>query len=182
MTLDNRALKNVLSMRLGLTELPLFNNPQVRTPRLALPPKPWPTASRGFWLLPRGSRVRTAAFFLPSSAKPAADYSPIWLFELMRRYAKSRLEIATIFGSILRKYTPIQRRKTISCLLVVEVWLRTGKHHDKEVALLLTNAFEAAGHKRLFTEAQIKKHRQRYVAPPGVAAYRRSHHAVSTPD
>jgi hypothetical protein len=111
--------------------------------------------------------------------KLETEYAPIWLFEFMRRYAKSRREIARIFGSILRNYTPIQKRKMISCLLA-EVWIRTGKYHDKEIALLLTNACEAAGHKRVFTEDQIKKHRQRYVVP-GIKAYVRSHPAVSTP-
>lgn len=114
------------------------------------------------------------------NVKPATEYAPIWLFELMRRYAKSRREIAKIFGNILRTYAPIQKRKMISCLLA-EVWLRTGKYHDKEIALLLTNAFEAAGDKRVFTEEQIKKHRQRYVMP-GIKAYLLSHPVLPTPE
>lgn len=96
------------------------------------------------------------------NVKPATEYAPIWLFEFMRRYAKSRREVARILGSILRKYTPIQKRKVISCLLA-EVCLHTGRHHDKEIAFLLTNASEAAGHKRVFTEDQVKKHRQRHL-------------------
>jgi len=45
----------------------------------------------------------------------------------------------------------------------------------------LTNAFEAVGSKREFTEDQIKKHRQRYVIPR-IKAYLRSHPAIPTPD
>jgi hypothetical protein len=52
----------------------------------------------------------------------------------------------------------------IDCLLL-KAWLLTGKYHDKEIAFLLTNAFEAVGRKREFTDDQIKKHRHRYVVP-----------------
>lgn len=52
----------------------------------------------------------------------------------------------------------------IDCLLL-RAWLMTGKYHDKEIAFLLTNAFEDVGSDRVFTEDQIKKHRQRYVVP-----------------
>jgi len=46
------------------------------------------------------------------------------------------------FADLLRKYPPRQKRQLIGCL-VLEVWLSTRKYHDKEIALLLTNAFEA---------------------------------------
>lgn len=40
---------------------------------------------------------------------------------------------------------------------------------------------EAAEHKRVFTEDQIKKHRQRYVVP-GIEAYLRLHPPKSAPN
>jgi hypothetical protein len=78
---------------------------------------------------------------------------------------------------LLREHPPRQKRTAIDCLLL-EVWLRTGKYHDKEIAFLLTNASEAVGNKRVFTEDQIKKQRQKYVVPR-IEAYRRLHSAKS---
>jgi hypothetical protein len=112
--------------------------------------------------------------------KPAHKRAPIWIFEFMRLYAKNCRERAKAFGNLLREHPPRQRRMMIDCLLL-KAWLLTGKYHDKEIALLLTNAFEAVGRKREFTEDQIKKHRQRYVVPR-IKAYLRSHPAVPTPD
>jgi len=100
----------------------------------------------------------------PKRAKSAKERSPTWLFGLMRQYAKHCRDRAGCFSTLLKEYAPRQRRAMIDCLLL-EVWLRTRQYHDKEVASLLTNAFEAAGLKRTFTEFQIQKHRQRYVVP-----------------
>ncbi len=109
--------------------------------------------------------------------KPPKERAPTWLFGLMRLYAKNCRERAKAFGNLLREHPPRERRAIIDCLLL-EVWLRTGKYHDNEIAFLLTNASEAAGHKRVFTEDQIKKQRQKYVVPR-IEAYRRLHPAKS---
>jgi len=109
------------------------------------------------------------------NVKPAKELAPVWIFGFMRFYAKNCREKAKGFGNILRGWPLRQKRAKIDNLLL-EVWLRTGKYHDKEIALLLTNAYEAAGHKRVFTEDQIKKQRQRYVVPR-IEAYRRLHPA-----
>jgi hypothetical protein len=105
--------------------------------------------------------------------KPASERSPAWLFGFMRLYAKNCRDKARAFGDLLRKYPPRQNRQMIDCL-ILEVWLRTRKYHDKEIAFLLTNAYEAVGRKREVTEDQIKKHRQRYVMPR-IEAYLISH-------
>jgi hypothetical protein len=98
------------------------------------------------------------------SVKPAHKMAPVWIFHFMRLYVKNCRERATAFGQLVRDFQPIQRRSMIDCLLI-KAWLLTGKYHDKEIAFLLTNAFEAVGSNRVFTEDQIKKHRQRYVVP-----------------
>jgi hypothetical protein len=112
--------------------------------------------------------------------KPAKERAPAWIFGWMQLYAKNCRERAKEFGNLLREHPPRQKRLMIDCL-VLEVWLLTGKYHDKEIAFLLTNASEAAGHKRVFTEDQIKKQRQKYVVPR-IEAYRRLHPAKTTPD
>jgi hypothetical protein len=112
--------------------------------------------------------------------KPAKERAPLWIFGLMRLYATNCRERAKAFGNLLREHPPRQRRTMIDCLLL-EVWHGTGKYHDKEIAFLLTNASEAVGNKRVFTEDQIKKQRQKYVAPR-IEAYRRLHPAKSATD
>ncbi len=112
--------------------------------------------------------------------KPPKERAPTWIFGLMRLYAKNCRDRAKEFGKLLRQHPPRQKRMMIDCLLL-EVWLLTGKYHDKEIAFLLTNASEAAGHKRVFTEDQIKKQRQKYVVPR-IEAYRRLHPAKSAPN
>ena len=111
------------------------------------------------------------------AVRPAKERAPSWIFDLMRLYAKNCRERAKAFGSLLREHPPRQKREMVDCLLL-EVWRRTGKYHDQEIAFLLTNASEAAGHKRVFTVDQIKKHRQKYVVPR-IEAYRRLHPAKS---
>jgi hypothetical protein len=103
------------------------------------------------------------------------DLAPTYIFGFMRLYAKNCLEKAAAFGNLLRRHPPPQQREMIDCLLL-EVWLSTRKYHDKEIAFLLTNASEADGRKRNYTEDQIKKHRQRYVLPR-IKAYLRLHPA-----
>jgi hypothetical protein len=96
--------------------------------------------------------------------KPPQTRAPVVIFEAMRLYAKNCREKAKAFGEFIREHSTNQKRSMIDCLLL-KAWLLTGKYHDREIAFLLTNAFEAAGRKREFTEDQIKKHRQRYVVP-----------------
>jgi len=93
----------------------------------------------------------------------------------MRRTAGDK---AKAFGKLLKEFPPRQKRQMIDCL-ILEVWLRTRKYHDKEIAFLLTNAHEATGRKREVTEDQIKKHRQRYVMPR-IKAYLLLHPASPT--
>jgi hypothetical protein len=112
--------------------------------------------------------------------KPPSELSPAWLFGFMRRYAKNCRDKARAFGGLLRTYPPRQNRQMIDCLILA-VWLGTGKYHDKEIAFLLTNAYEAVGRKREVTEDQIKKHRQRYVMPR-IKAYLLSHPALPPPE
>jgi hypothetical protein len=112
--------------------------------------------------------------------KPSKERAPIWIFSLMRMYANNCRDRAKAFGNLLKQHAPRQKRTAIDCLLL-EVWRLTGKYHDKELAFLLSNASEAAGHKRVFSEDQIKKQRQKYVVPR-IDAYRRLHPAKSAPD
>jgi hypothetical protein len=98
------------------------------------------------------------------SIKPPKELAPRFIFGLMRFYATNCREKATEFGKLLRKVPPLQNREMINCLLL-EVWRTTGKYHDKELAQLLTIAFEAVGSKKYFTIEQIKKHRQKHVVP-----------------
>jgi hypothetical protein len=96
--------------------------------------------------------------------RPASERSPTAIFGLMRAYAKNCRDRAQAFGSLLRTYPPEENRRAIDCLLL-EVWMSTGRYHDKEVARLLTNALEAVGSEKQFTTDQIKKHRQKHVVP-----------------
>lgn len=95
----------------------------------------------------------------------------------MRLYAKNCREKAQAFGNLLADYPPQQRRMITDCVML-EIWLGNRRYYDRDVALLLTNAFEAAGKKRKFTEDQVKKQRQRYVVPR-VKLYLKSHPDLS---
>jgi hypothetical protein len=114
------------------------------------------------------------------SVEPAQKRAPIWIFEFMRRYAKNCRERAKAFGNLLRDHPPLEKRMMIDCLLI-KTWLLTRKYHDREIAFLLTNAFEAVGSEREFSEDQIKKHRQRYVVPR-IKEYLRRHPTIPDPD
>ena len=86
------------------------------------------------------------------------------LFGFMRLYAKNCRAKAAHVGKILREFPPKQRRQALDTLMLA-VWYGTRKHYDREIAYLLTIAFEASGEKKQFSEDQVKKHRQRYVLP-----------------
>ena len=111
--------------------------------------------------------------------KSAEECAPIYIFNLMRLYAKRSRDTAKAFGNLLRWYPPRHQREMTDCLML-EIWRGTQKHYDKDVAFLLTNAFEAVGRPREVTEDQVKKHRQRYVMPR-IKAYLLSHPATSGP-
>jgi hypothetical protein len=111
--------------------------------------------------------------------KPPEDRAPIWVFDSMRLYAKNCREKSQEFGKLLSEHPSRQKWEIIDCL-ILEIWNGTGKYHDREIAILLTNASEVTGHKHKFTEDQIKKHRQKYVMPR-IDAYRRQHPAKSAP-
>lgn len=98
------------------------------------------------------------------NAKPAKELTPMYIFGLMRLYAKDCRDKAKAFGDLLRTQPRREKREMIDCLLL-HVWHTTRKYHDQELAHLLTDAFEAVGKKKQFTVDQIKKHRQRYVVP-----------------
>ena len=89
--------------------------------------------------------------------------APIWIFRLMRSYANNCREKAKRMGSLLREYPPRQRHRWINFLLA-HIWQTTGRPHDKEIARLVSAAYEAVGKDEYVTEVQIKKHRQRHVA------------------
>jgi hypothetical protein len=114
------------------------------------------------------------------NVKPASERSPARMFELMRAYAKNCRDRAKAFGSLRRTHSLTEKRQIVDCVLL-EVWRSTGKYYDKQLARLLTNAFEAAGRKQHFTEDQIKKHRQRSVIPR-IEAYQLSHPVTSAPE
>jgi hypothetical protein len=84
------------------------------------------------------------------NVKSPKELAPTYIFGLMRLYAKNCREKAKAFGNLLRQSSCQQREMTD--LLLIEVWLRTQKHYDREMAFLLTNAFEAVGRKREFSE------------------------------
>ena len=96
--------------------------------------------------------------------KDPKERSPTFVFMFMRLYAKHCRTIAREFGNTLRKLPPVQNRQMIDCL-ILEIWIQTGQYHDREIAWLLTTAFEAVGKDKQFTEDQIKKHRQRHIVP-----------------
>jgi hypothetical protein len=110
--------------------------------------------------------------------KTAGDCSPAWIWGWMRWYAQNCRHRAKAFGTLLREHPPREKRQMIDCLLWV-VWRSTGRYHDKEVARLLTNAFEAVGSKRYLTVDQIKKHRQKHIVPR-IEIYKRLHPNPST--
>jgi hypothetical protein len=112
------------------------------------------------------------------NARDSKDESATFLFNLMRLYANGCRNRAKAFGNLLRHYPRRQKRQMIDCLLI-EIWLRTGKHFDKEVASLLTIAFDAVGSARHFTEEQVKKHRQRHIGPR-IRFYERSQDASTS--
>jgi hypothetical protein len=90
------------------------------------------------------------------------ECSPTFIFESMRSYAKNCKDRAKVFGTLLRQY-PAREKRQMTEQLMFEIWLRTGKHFDKEVACLLTIAFETVGRDRQFTMDQVKKQRQRHI-------------------
>jgi len=109
--------------------------------------------------------------------KPNPEWDDIWkransakgasakvLFWFVRQYAKNCREKATHLGEMLREFPPRQRRQMLDTLMLA-VWHGARKHYDREIAYLLTKAFEAAGKKKQFSEDQVKKHRQRHVLP-----------------
>ena len=167
-------------------------------------------SDRKFWLPPLrrkkkqlesfADQLETVAKYTQRAALDPSSYGPFWLAVMgwgkwedikspktvpnnmvgsMRRYAEYCREKAKAFGNLLRQ-APCQKRE-MTDLLLIEVWLKTRKHYDKEMAFLLTNAFEAVGKKRECSEDQIKKHRQRYVMPT-ILAYLRSHPQMSGPE
>ena len=65
---------------------------------------------------------------------------------------------------MLKEFPRRQKRQALDTILLA-VWHSTRRHYDREIAYLLTKAFEASGTERQFSEDQIKKHRQRHVLP-----------------
>lgn len=97
-------------------------------------------------------------------ARSARGSSARILFGFVRLYAENCRERARHIGKMLRQFAPRQKRQALDTLILA-VWHGTKKHHDAEVAYLLTRAFEVSGRKKYFSEDQIKKHRQRHVMP-----------------
>jgi len=82
----------------------------------------------------------------------------------VRLYAKNCRAKAEHIGKMLRRFPPRQRREALDTIMLA-VWHSTRRHYDRELAYLLTKAFEASGKTKQFSEDQIKKHRQRHVMP-----------------
>ena len=97
-------------------------------------------------------------------ANSAKGSSAKILFVFVRLYAKNCRAKATHIGKLLRDFPPRQRRQTLDALMLA-VWHGTKRHYDREVADLLTKAYEASGQTKKVSEGQIKKHRQRHVLP-----------------
>jgi hypothetical protein len=94
----------------------------------------------------------------------ARDEPLLGLFEGMHRHAKNAENRARAIGMYLRRNAPIERRLG-AVLLVQHVHQRTGKLCENELARLLTDASEAAGHKKNFSAYQLRKIFQRYIQP-----------------
>lgn len=97
-------------------------------------------------------------------ANSAKGSSAKILFGFMRLYAKNCRAKAEHLGKMLREFPPLPRRQLLDTIMLL-VWHSTRRHYDRELAYLLTKAFEASGKKQSFSEDQIKKHRQRHVLP-----------------
>jgi hypothetical protein len=97
-------------------------------------------------------------------AKAAKESSVKILFAFVRLYAKNCRAKAEHLGKILRQFPPRQRRQMLDAIMLT-VWDNTRRHYDRELAYLLTKAFEASGKTKQFSDDQIKKHRQQYVMP-----------------
>jgi hypothetical protein len=97
-------------------------------------------------------------------AKSAKGASTKVLFGFVRLYAKNCRAKAAHLGKLLRELPPRERRRMLDALMFA-VWHGTKRHYDREVAYLLTKAFQATGKTAEFSEDQIKKHRQRHVLP-----------------
>ena len=96
-------------------------------------------------------------------AKPK-EGSLLRLFEGMRHHARNAENRANAIGMYLRKNAPIERRLGV-VLLLQHVHQRTGKVCENELARLLMDATEAAGHKKTFSADKLRKTFQRYVQP-----------------
>jgi hypothetical protein len=114
-------------------------------------------------------------------ANSAKGLSAKILFGFVRLYAKNCRAKATHLGKLLREFPPRERRKTLDALMLA-VWLGTKRHYDREVAYLLTKAFEASGETKEVSEDQIKKHRQRHVLPRIQQYLERSASASTVPE
>ena len=114
-------------------------------------------------------------------ANSAKGSSAKILFGFIRLYATNCRAKATHLGELLRELPPRRRRQTLDALMLT-VWHGTKRHFDREVSYLLTKAFEASGRTKTFSEAQIKKHRQRHVLPRIKQYLERSASASAIPD
>jgi hypothetical protein len=83
--------------------------------------------------------------------------------KIMRGFAERTRKRAAAMGSLSRGLSHRNRTYAVRCLLMY-VHSTTNRNFDPEIALLLTDAYEAAGKKKCFSPEQIKKLRQRHLS------------------
>jgi PAS domain-containing protein len=111
-------------------------------------------------------------FWSPMSSKDFEDYksrqsrlrASRWPFQSMREYANWARDMAQTFGKCLTRNARRERYLGIFFLLI-QVHHRTGKRFEAHLAHLLTDAFQFAGVKRVFTKDQLRKMFVRHVFP-----------------
>ena len=81
---------------------------------------------------------------------------------IMRLHASKYRNQAKLLGRLLRFYAKEKRNWSLYPL-IAQVWLSTGRPHDRETAQLLSAAYEAIDVDEHFSEIRIKKHRQRHL-------------------
>lgn len=117
-----------------------------------------PACYPGFWML---ALNRHSTF----GQLKQQMFVPSKMLRGMRAYEKYALDIAKLFGEILRKQAQLIRVEKIGSLLAY-IQHVTGRNYDDELARLITDAHEAVGSKKQFSATQLKKLRQRHIPKP----------------
>jgi phytoene/squalene synthetase len=100
---------------------------------------------------------------LPWDQVPKPGTVEVATLKIMRAFAERTRKRAAAMGSLSRGLSKRDRTYAMR-LLLMYVHSTTNKNFDPEIALLLTDAHEAAGKKKCFSPEQIKKFRQRHLS------------------